>query len=112
LFENGEHWKALVAGDWESIGYADPGEWRREVVAASNDLLARRTGERIVVVAHGGTINAIVADLLGLERTFFFEAGYTSISRLGKSWQGEGYHVVSLNEMSHLDSSRRTLDPL
>jgi len=88
---------------------------RREIRGGMVDLLrALHDGHysRIVVVAHGGTINAIVADLLGLERTFFFEAGYTSISRLGKSWQGEGYHVVSLNEMSHLDSSRRTLGPL
>jgi 2,3-bisphosphoglycerate-dependent phosphoglycerate mutase len=109
--ENNAHWQALVNGDWKSVGYHDPGEFQREVVAAKDDLLERFPDHRIAIVAHGGTINAIVAHLLGLNRMFFFEAGYTSISRVVRGYTGT-YVVHSLNETAHLDTARRTLEPL
>jgi probable phosphoglycerate mutase len=109
--ENSPVWQALVAGRWDEIGYHDPLEFRREVVAAKDDLLRRLPDHRIVVVAHGGTINAIVSDLIGLDRMFFFEAAYTSISRVVRSFNGS-YVVSTLNETAHLHSAPRTLEPL
>jgi broad specificity phosphatase PhoE len=76
--ENSPVWQALVAGRWDEIGYHDPKEFQREVVAAKDDLIRRLPDKRVVVVAHGGTINAIVS-IIGLDRMFFFEAAYTSI---------------------------------
>jgi probable phosphoglycerate mutase len=109
--ENNAHWQALVNGDWSSLGYSDPLEFQQEVVAAKDELLGRFPDHRVVIVAHGGTINAIVSQLLVLNRMFFFDAGYTSISRVRRGYNG-AYVVHSLNETAHLDSSRRTLDPL
>jgi probable phosphoglycerate mutase len=109
--ENGEYWKALVAGEWAKLGYQDPAEFQAEVVAAKDELVARFPDHRVVIVAHGGTVNAIVSHLLGLNRMFFFAAGYTSISRLVRSYTG-AYVVHSLNETAHLDTARRTLEPL
>jgi 2,3-bisphosphoglycerate-dependent phosphoglycerate mutase len=109
--ENNAHWQALVNGDWKSVGYHDPTEFQLEVVAAKDDLLSRFPDHRIAIVAHGGTINAIVSHLLGLNRMFFFDAGYTSISRVVRGYTGT-YVVHSLNETAHLDTARRTLEPL
>jgi probable phosphoglycerate mutase len=109
--ENSPVWQALVAGRWDEIGYHDPKEFQREVIAAKDDLLARLPDHRIVVVAHGGTINAIVSDLIGLDRMFFFEAAYTSISRVVRGFNGT-YVVSTLNETAHLHSAPRTLEPL
>ena len=109
--ENSPVWQALVAGRWDEIGYHDPKEFQREVVAAKDDLLRRLPDHRIVIVAHGGTINAIVSDLIGLDRMFFFEAGYTSISRVVRGFN-DAYVVSTLNETAHLHSAPRTLEPL
>jgi probable phosphoglycerate mutase len=109
--ENSPVWQALVAGRWDEIGYHDPLEFRREVVAAKDDLVRRFPEHRIVVVAHGGTINAIVSDLIGLDRMFFFEAAYTSISRVVRGLTGS-YVVSTLNETAHLHTAARTLEPL
>jgi probable phosphoglycerate mutase len=109
--ENSPVWQALVAGRWDEVGYQDPMEFQREVVAAKDDLLRRYPDHRIAVVAHGGTINAIVSDLIGLDRMFFFEAGYTSISRVVRNFNGD-YVVSTLNEAAHLHSAPRTLEPL
>lgn len=109
--ENSPVWQALMAGRWDEIGYHDPKEFQREVVAAKDDLLRRLPDKRIVVVAHGGTINAIVSDLIGLDRMFFFEAAYTSISRVTRGFTGD-YVVASINETAHLHSAPRTLEPL
>lgn len=109
--ENSAHWQAILKGDWASVGFSDPAEFQREVVAAKDDLLTRFPEHRIVIVAHGGTINAIVSHLIGLNRLFFFAAGYTSISRVVRSDAGT-YVVQSLNETAHLDAVRRSLEPL
>jgi probable phosphoglycerate mutase len=109
--ENSPVWQALVAGRWDEVGYQDPREFQREVVAAKNDLLSRYPDERIVLVAHGGTINAIVSDLIGIDRMFFFEAAYTSISRVVRG-MGDAYVISTINETAHLHSAPRTLEPL
>jgi probable phosphoglycerate mutase len=98
--------------DWAGLGYQDPDEFRKEVVAAQLDLLERHHGKRIAIVAHGGTINAIVAAVLDMPQMFFFQPGYTSISRIGKSEWNDRWIVRSLNEEAHLHTLPNTLDPL
>lgn len=110
--ENNAHWQAIVSGDWASVGYHDPAEFHREVVAARDELLERFGDHRVVVVAHGGTINAIVSAYLGFESPrFLFDFGYTSITRAGKGYT-DRVIIRSLNEMAHLHTERDTLDPL
>jgi broad specificity phosphatase PhoE len=110
--ENNAHWQAIMKGDWASVGYHDPAEFHREVVAARDELLERFGDHRVVVVAHGGTINAIVSSYLGFESPrFVFDFGYTSITRAGKGYT-DRIIVRSLNEMAHLHAERDTLEPL
>ena len=98
--------------EWKSLGYQDPDEFRLEVVAAHEDLLSRHDGKTIAVVAHGGTINAIVSSVLATPEMFFFQPGYTSITRLIRSeWTGK-WVVRSLNEEAHLHTKPHLLDPL
>ena len=98
--------------DWAGLGYQDPDEFRKEVVAAQLDLLERHHGKRIAIVAHGGTINAIVATVLDMPQMFFFQPGYTSISRIAKSEWNDRWVVRSLNEEAHLHTVPHTLEPL
>ncbi len=110
--ENNAHWQAIVSGDWASVGYHDPAEFHREVVTARDDLLARFGDHRVVIVSHGGTINAIVSAYLGFESPrFLFDFGYTSITRAGKGYT-DRVIIRSLNEMAHLHTERDTLEPL
>ena len=110
--ENNEHWQALLRGDWQQIGYHDPQEFHNEVVAARDELISRFDGQRVVVVAHGGTINAMVISYLGLDKPgFIFDLGYTSITRVTRGFT-DRIMVRSVNEMAHLHSERDTLDPL
>jgi len=110
--ENNAHWQALMSGDWASVGYHDPAEFHREVVAARDELLSRFGDHRVVVVAHGGTINAIVSAYLGFETPrFVFDFGYTSITRAGKGYT-DRIIIRSLNETAHLHAERDSLEPL
>ena len=110
--ENNAHWQALMSGDWASVGYHDPAEFHREVVAARDELLSRFGDHRVLVVAHGGTINAIVSAYLGFETPrFMFDFGYTSITRAGKGYT-DRIIIRSLNETAHLHAERDSLEPL
>lgn len=109
--ENNDHWKALVAQNWAAIGYDDPVSFRAEVAEAYEDLVERHDGKRLAVVAHGGTINAIVTHLLRIDSVFMFSPGYTSVTRIHRTDNGR-FMVSSLNEMAHLEAQRHSLDPL
>lgn len=95
---------------------ADKDAWRRyvleeadidrtafgqEVADALEDLIDRHRGQRIVVVCHGGVINAWAARVLGIAPTLFFNPDYTSVNRFMAASSGER-SVVSLNETAHL----------
>jgi probable phosphoglycerate mutase len=63
-------------------------------------------------LGHGGTINAIVASVLEMPQMFFFQPGYTSISRVVKSEWNDKLVVRSLNEEAHLHTEPNTLEPI
>jgi probable phosphoglycerate mutase len=56
---------------------------------------------RIVAVSHGGIINAIVGQVLGIPEVFWFVPGYTSVTRLERLPSGRTV-VHSVNETGHL----------
>lgn len=97
--ENPERWRELVRGGW--YVEHDIGAFRRRVVEALEELIARHAGQRIAVVCHGGVINAWTAQVLGLESAFLFEPDYTSVSRFVAARSGER-SLRSLNEAAHL----------
>ncbi len=90
-------WHAMLAGEWD----LDPGEFQARVVAAVEGLVAAHPGRTVAAVCHGGTINAYLSAMLGLDRLMFFVPEYTSVSRVRASRSGDR-SIVSLNEAGHL----------
>jgi probable phosphoglycerate mutase len=88
-------------GHWDAIPDSEPSkEFRQRVVAGIDGIARQHQGERVLIFAHGGVINAYVAETLGLEKDFFFPAANTSISVV----RANGAHRVLyiLNDLSHL----------
>jgi probable phosphoglycerate mutase len=92
-------WKELVDGGMYAS--LDIDAFRRTVVETVECIVAAHARHRVALVCHGGVINAWAAHVLGVERTIFFEPGYTSISRFLAASSGER-SVVALNELAHL----------
>ena len=109
--ENHEILRHLRNGRWEEAGYSDPELFRRGVAAAFADWEPQQADRTVAVVAHSGTINALVSHLLGIEEVFFLSLEYTGMCRLRRNILG-GIHVTSLNENAHLHTSRDTIAPL
>ncbi len=62
--------------------------------------------ETAVVVAHGGVINIVLQDLLGLELPLAFPIEYASVTRLLVSRAGRR-RVASINETGHVRDTLR-----
>src|SRR5438309_11504968 len=98
-----ERWFAMIEGRWGN-GAVDPVAYRNQVVAAIESVIARFPAGRVVVVCHGGAINAYLGHVVGIERPLWFEPAYASISRVAASRTGVR-SIVSVNETAHLRSS-------
>ena len=109
--ERHEIWSHLKNGRWEEAGFIDPETFRAEVATAYAAWAVDHSDETLAVVAHSGTINALVSHLLGIGNVFFFSLTYTGVCRLRTNALG-GIHVDTLNETAHLHAARDTLDPL
>ncbi len=92
---------AAQAGHWEVIPNAETGAaFRQRVVPAIDQIASQHPGERVAIVAHGGTINMYVANLLDMEREFFFPVVNTSVSIVRV--KGHSRVLVTLNDTCHL----------
>ena len=86
---------------WDGIpGGEGDDALRRRVVAAIERLTDRHRGETIAVVAHGGVINAYLADVLGLPVSLWLMVENTSITVVRVD--DVGHHVVVANDCHHL----------
>jgi broad specificity phosphatase PhoE len=75
-------------------------EFRRRIGYSIEGILASHPGERVVVACHGGVINVVVAQILGLEADFVFRPSHASVHRIRF---GHGRRVVeSLNDHTFL----------
>lgn len=90
-------WHAMLAGEWD----LDPDEFQRSVVEAVDGIIEANPGATVVAFCHGGTINAYLSAVLGLDTLMFFVPDYTSVSRVRASRSG-ARSIVSLNETGHL----------
>ena len=90
-------WFELVSDE----AIPDLADFQARVVVTVEALVASHSGQRLVLVCHGGVIGAYLAYVLGIKRVLFFEAGYTSISRVLAASTGER-SVASMNELAHL----------
>ena len=104
-----DQWEAITRQDWEYLGWDDPRDFGARVVAAWDDLVARRPGERVFVACHGGVIGAITSHLLGVsERFAFANPPFASFSRIEVEPDGTT-RVLSINEVGHFDATRERL---
>ncbi|MDQ3581540.1 MAG: histidine phosphatase family protein [Pseudomonadota bacterium] len=75
--------------------------FRRGVVDTLEAVIAARPRARIVVICHGGVINACAGHVLGVSDPFFLDAGYIGVSRILAASMCEP-SVGSLNETAHM----------
>ena len=97
-------WFDIVSG----AAIPDPEIFQTRVVDTIEALGAGHPGQRLLVACHGGVIGAYLAHVLGLQKPLFFEAGYTSISRVLAASSGER-SLDSMNELAHLRVARLPL---
>ncbi len=113
----GEFRRRAAVRDPEWLEFARSGRWDRVPGSEGDDALRDRVrdavdriadahpGQRVAIVAHGGVINAYLADVLGLERSFFVTVENTSVSMLRArpgTVGAEGRIVVTVNDCHHL----------
>lgn len=79
--------------------------FRQRAADCLDELFTRWPSGRVVAVCHGGIINAMVGSVLGIPSVFWFNPGYTSVSRLERLASGRTV-VRSVNETAHLHAVR------
>lgn len=100
LAHDDPRWQQLVA-EWSSPAANGVRQaFRARVVDAVERIVADHHGQRVALVCHGGVVNAYLSHILEMDRTLFFEPGYTSVSRVLAARSGER-QLVSANEMPH-----------
>ena len=93
-------WLAMVEGDLSEFD-VDPVGFREGIVAAMDRVIDANAGGTVVVVCHGGVINAYLGHVLKIDDPFFFEPKYASVHRVAASRRGHRT-VISVNEGGHL----------
>ncbi len=93
--------RVATGGSWDSIPASESSAaFRARVIQAIDGIVSKHIGERVIVFAHGGTINAYASEAIGLERDFFFPCANTSITMLHVN--GSQRVVFVLNDVAHL----------
>jgi broad specificity phosphatase PhoE len=92
---------AAQAGHWDVIPGAESSKgFRARVVTTIDSIVEQHIGQRILIVAHGGVINAYAAEVLGLSQEFFFPCVNTSVTVVRANAQERVMYV--LNDFSHI----------
>lgn len=86
---------------WDHMFFGEgSAEFRERAVGAVNRLVEDFAGQHIVLVSHGGVINAVVGSILGIAEDMFFLPNHCSITTV---WiKGDVRRVHSVNERQHL----------
>jgi broad specificity phosphatase PhoE len=86
---------------WDVLpGFEPSHQFRRRVISAVEGILAERHDQRVVVVTHGGVINAYLSKILDIPRDLFFLPDHASMSVV-RRW-GDLSAVQGLNDIAHL----------
>jgi probable phosphoglycerate mutase len=86
---------------WDLVPFGESSaELRHRVVSTIEGLLAMHPGANLVVVCHGGVINAYLAHILGVAEDMFFLPAHTSVSRVRLLGPRRALH--SLNDRDHV----------
>ena len=78
-----------------------PEEFRAEVVAVMERIVAAHPGQRVAVVCHGGVINVVLHEILGTEKLLSFPIDYASVTVLRHSRRGTT-SVAGVNGIEHV----------
>lgn len=92
---------AAISGSWDTVTQEEPSkEFRRRVVETLDSIANQHIGQRVLIFSHGGVINTYAAEVLGLEKEFFFPTVNTSITIV----RAVGKHRVLyvMNDIAHL----------
>jgi probable phosphoglycerate mutase len=101
--EQAHKWRKRIP-DWQPPeGGESLLELRERVTRTLEDLAARHPGEQIVVVAHGGVLDALyrVATRQAVDSPRTWELPNGAINRL--LWSPEGFTLVGWSDTQHLD---------
>lgn len=74
--------------------------FRKRVVETLDEIARNHIGQRVLAFAHGGVVNAYVAEVLGLQKEFFYPAANTSITVVRVSSKHRVLYV--LNDIGHI----------
>jgi probable phosphoglycerate mutase len=97
---------AIAEGRYDDfVPELDRAAFQRRTAACLAGLFERWPAGRVVAVCHGGTINAMVGGVLQIPALFWFNPGYTSVTRLRRMTGGRVV-LVSVNETAHLLDAR------
>jgi probable phosphoglycerate mutase len=89
------------SGSWDALPDSEPSKaFRKRVVDAIDKIANDHIGHRVAIFSHGGVINAYAAEVLGLEKDFFFPSANTSLTLVRVS--GSKRVLYFLNDVTHL----------
>lgn len=98
-----EFLRFAAAGRWDLIpGSEGDGPFRSRVMKAVRRLASAHPGETLAVVCHGGVVNAVLAEILGLGRSTFAVVENTSVTVVRFDQAADRWLVVTLNDAAHL----------
>jgi probable phosphoglycerate mutase len=92
---------AANTGSWDTVSHAETSkDFRRRVVQALDEIVQKHIGERVLIFCHGGVINAYAAEVLKMERDFFFPCANTSLTVIRANNETRVLYI--LNDIAHL----------
>lgn len=98
-----EFLRFVAAGRWDQIpGSEGDGPFRHRVMTTVHRLACAHPEQSLAVVCHGGVINAVLAEILGIERSTFCPIENTSVTIVRFDQPTDRWLVVNLNEANHL----------
>lgn len=98
----GHERESQYPGDtWEGLESRADVETR--AVEALEDYLGRYPNNRIIMVAHGGWINAVL-EVLSNGEYGYGKSVILNTSRTSISHDGDGWHVTNVSDASHLEA--------
>ena len=94
--------KAFLEGRYEDefMPPHNADELRATMVATMRRIGLAHQGQKVVAASHGGASNTFLAAVLDSPRTFFFNPGYASISRV-QVWPDGRFVLLGINELTH-----------
>lgn len=85
----------------------DGDAFRARVLGAIDEIVAATDNDATVAIfCHGGVVNIVLQELLGLERPLTFPIEYVSVTRILVSRNGSR-RVGSINETGHVRNMLR-----